>query len=831
MLTTRRPVIPPNEAVAYAYIDGQFYFETNSLATHPVMIGQLLKAGLTDAQIKEGVFGYILNNSYDETPDYENEQYSDFFHKEVSSEVQADIDAKLQAWFPGIKNGAGRYGKTAGFYTMHKVPTESIEEHPDWNNGRIPWIADPETNLIYYGEPGHHHPAVVKASPLAEKGPTMLLKKRMTFGFTDPHGNESNPDEPAGHYFFKEPDEYDPDIVDALRANWDLPAYHLFPARHPHDFPEGESAYRGFFERVAGGRVDQYRWVLIDGKFAMSNDIWDSHGDLIHGLLYGEPDDDDEFDDNVVDWRKHDVSVGWYEADTGEVYVGYGNATPQQIKRRINQTLRNSGWTVINKSANISGMEAIDSAIQSDPAAKTAISALTAAGGRVFVVGGAVRDAVLGARPKDIDLMCQGLDGDQIVAALQPLGRLDFTGKQFGVFRFKSNNSEVEIALPRTERSTGLGHKDFEVTTDHTLDPEDDLARRDFTGNAMAYEPATGTVIDPHGGVDDLQSGTLSLVNDKAFEDDPLRIVRALVANARFGLEPDDNLKQALADNAERIRHLPGERIQMELDKLLSSADPAKAVELAEESGLIPYLFPELDAAVGFDQMNPHHDLDVFQHTMQVLRAMTNLSSDPDLRLAALFHDSGKPDSFWRDETAPAGGGGHFYKKVLKDGTVLGADHEDVGAERVREFMTRLRYPNARIERVTTLVQNHMFPYFNSLKGARKFLRALNGDVKMAFDLLTLREADASGKSDNTPSTFDRNSIDKARALLQEAVDNQDEQGFTLKDLAVNGRDMMQIGLKGPAIGQALNRLLDLVIDHPELNDHSTLMQLATETA
>lgn len=491
-----------------------------------------------------------------------------------------------------------------------------------------------------------------------------------------------------------------------------------------------------------------------------------------------------------------------------------------------------SGWTIHADSDNISSvdMSPIESAIQSDPAAKTAIDALTRAGGRVFVVGGAVRDAILGATPKDIDLMCQGLDDDQIISALNPLGRLDFTGKQFGVFRFKSNNSEVEIALPRTERSTGPGHKDFEVTTDPYLNPEDDLARRDFTGNAMAYEPATGSLIDPHNGAQHLQNGQLSLVNDKAFHDDPLRIVRALVANARFGLEPDDSLKEALKDNAHKINDLPGERIQMELDKLLSSPDPVKAVELAEESGLIPYLFPELEAALGFDQMNPHHDLDVFEHTKQVLKAMTRLSNDPDLRLAALFHDSGKPDSFWRDENAPAGGGGHFYKKVHPDGTVTGQDHEDVGADRVKVFMERLRYPKARIERVEQLVQNHMFPYFNSLKGARRFLRALNGDVKMAFDLLTLREADASGKTDNTPNNFDASSIEKSRQLLQQAVEQQGEGGgFTLKDLAVNGRDMMELGLKGPQIGKALNKLLDLVVDNPELNDRETLLRIVQD--
>lgn len=598
MITTRRPVLPEQSGVPYAFIGGTLYYELDEGATHPVLMADLQKAGIPRDAIVNAVFGYIWNVSHDDVPEYVNDSYSDFYPSNADPDTLADLDRQLQALFPDIQQGSSR-----------------------------------------------------KSS-----------------------------------------------------------------------------------------------WVLTESA-------------IITGMA--------------------DMSV-------------------------------------------------IDSGIKNEPAAKAAIDALTAAGGRVFVVGGAVRDAVLGSNPKDIDLMVQGLDDDAIVGALNPIGRLDFTGKQFGVYRFKLGQSEVEIALPRTERSTGPGHTDFEVTTDPMLDPSQDLARRDFTGNAMAYEPATGQLIDPFGGEDDLLNKRLNLVNDQAFADDPLRVVRALVANARFGLEPSDSLKQALADNAYRIKNLPGERIQMELDKLMVSADPVRAVELAEQSGLIPYLFPELEAAIGFDQMNPHHDLDVFSHTMKVFSAMTQFSNDPDLRLAALFHDSGKPDSFWRDETAPAGGGGHFYKKVKNDGSVLGADHETVGAEKVAAFMKRLRYPNARIERVKKLVEFHMFPYFKSVKGARKFLRALGGDTKMAFDLLTLREADASGKTSGEVSAYDREMIDRDRQLLQTVLEQEDS--FTLKDLAVNGHDLIKAGLKGAQVGQALNRLLDLVVDNPDLNDHDTLMKIVAES-
>jgi len=611
----------------------------------------------------------------------------------------------------------------------------------------------------------------------------------------------------------------------------------MLTTRRPVIPPKGGVAYcyldGNIYYETEGSHMELVRQMLDQGIPRSALDAYDPGYSAIFGYIWNTSDTEEP---KYVNDQYSDI---------------YSNTKDPQKTAELNSKLRalfpdittdTSGpyfepvkWTLSHISDTIdpmSDMTPIETAIQGEPAASMAIRALNQAGGRVFVVGGAVRDAILGHAPKDVDLMVQGLDGDAIENALKGLGRLDFTGKQFGVYRFKSGTSEVEIALPRTEVSTGPGHQDFQVTTDPNLDPEQDLARRDFTGNAMAYEPATGQLIDPYGGAEDLKNGTLSLVNDKAFEDDPLRVVRALVANARFGLEPDEQLKQSLADNAQKIKHLPGERIQAELDKLLSAPDPAKTISLAEQSGLIPYLFPELEAAVGFDQHNPHHDMNVFDHTLSVLKKMSTLSNDPDMRLAALFHDSGKPESYWNDENHGGNGGGHFYKKVLHDGTVIGADHEDVGARNVRAFMTRMRYPKDRIDRVEKLIKFHMWNYFNSEKGARKFLRALDGDTKMAFDLLAIREADSSGKRDGEPNNYDREMIDKDRQLLQDVIAGHDageQHAFTIKDLAVNGHDLISLGLKGPEIGKTLNYLLDLVIDHPALNEKETLMKVVDE--
>lgn len=461
------------------------------------------------------------------------------------------------------------------------------------------------------------------------------------------------------------------------------------------------------------------------------------------------------------------------------------------------------------------------SLLQQDPAAKTAYELLSQAGGQVYVVGGAVRDVVLGKRPKDLDLMVAGLTQEQIENALRGHGRVELTGKQFAVYRFRRGTGDVEIAMPRTERSTGGGHKDFEVTVDPFLPVEEDLGRRDFTSNAMAASFETDSIIDPFGGQEDIEDGVLQLVNDNAFQDDPLRIVRALVALAVNGLEPTEELVESMRQNAGAIRNLPAERIQEELDKLLSGTDPTSALRLADDSDVLDYMLPELAATMGFDQKNEWHDLDVGEHSLAVLQAMSEISNDSDLRLAALLHDLGKPDSFWTDDE----GRGHFYQNK-ENGELQGQDHELVGAEIASQFMTRTRYPNDRRSRVVTLVKHHMFPYFYSLKGARRFLASLGGDVHMAFDLFKLREADARGKKDGTMSEYDQRSIEVGIALIQQVLD--EESALTKKDLAINGSDLIARGMQpGPEIGAILDELLNVIIENPEVNNREELLRLS----
>lgn len=459
--------------------------------------------------------------------------------------------------------------------------------------------------------------------------------------------------------------------------------------------------------------------------------------------------------------------------------------------------------------------------VASDPTANAATQALQAAGGKVYAVGGAVRDAIRGQDPKDIDLMVSGLDAERVSAALNKLpGRVDITGKDFGVFRYKDGQSEVEIALPRRERSTGEAHTDFEVQADPTMSVEEDLERRDYSANAMAVDLQTGELIDPFGGADDIEQGVLRAHRPESLSEDPLRVLRGLVARARHGLVPDDETKRLMAENAEKLQHISPERIQMELDKMFSAAEPHEAIRLARDIAALKYFLPEVDKAFEFgSQRNKHHELELGDHLLEVLRRAVELSDDPDLRMTALMHDVGKPDSFWEDDE----GWGHFYRKKFDDGTEKGQQHEEVGADLLKKRLNDLRYPADRIKRMEELSRGHMFAPFTTDKGARRFLNQY-GDL--ADDLMVLREADQGGKT--YPDSPGRKipDLDKQWEMINRV---REQKAPTQKSqLAINGGDLINAGIpEGPEIGRVLNALMDAVVDNPELNSRDALLELA----
>jgi tRNA nucleotidyltransferase (CCA-adding enzyme) len=457
--------------------------------------------------------------------------------------------------------------------------------------------------------------------------------------------------------------------------------------------------------------------------------------------------------------------------------------------------------------------------MQGDQAAQGAYQALKYAGGKVYVVGGAVRDVLQGRDPKDIDMMVAGIPPEQVDHILSQLpGRVDLTGKRFGVYRYRVNGQEVEIALPRQDKYETSRRGEGVITVDHQLPVEKDLERRDFTANSMAVDLDSGQLIDPHGGAQDIENNVLRTTHPDSFREDPTRLVRALTAHSRFGLNPDERTRHEMETNAHLLKHESPDALNKILDKTLSSENPAGAMRLGQETGVLKHIFPEVADNWDFDQNNPHHNYKLGDHLMHVLDNVSRTTKDPDVRMAALLHDVGKPASEWRD---PVTGKSHYY---YNNKTGQGADHETVGAQMAEQRLRALNYPVARINRVKHLIANHMFPAFSNAKGARKFVQRV-GD-RHADDLLNLREADMTGKGQSPEELAARTSVDQQRQLVDE---NRKQQAPSdLSNLAINGNDLLQAGHPpGAPIGNTLRSLLNDVVDDPSLNTRDSLLQRA----
>jgi len=360
--------------------------------------------------------------------------------------------------------------------------------------------------------------------------------------------------------------------------------------------------------------------------------------------------------------------------------------------------------------------------------------------GHVYSVGGRVRDELLGSlgRPQlqspDADYVITSVPYDEIVQKLRPLGTVELVGASFGVIKFTRAGATVDIALPRRERSTGSHHRDFLVESSPSIPLEEDLARRDFRINMMARDLATGALVDPHGGAEDLRHGRLDILKDEVFTEDPLRILRGAQFLARFGLEATPRTLQAMRGAASLVHTVAPERIADELQKLFTKSQrPSEGLELLRAVGALSQIMPELLEGWGVEQ-NEFHRYSVYYHA---LRACDESPRDLVQRLAALLHDVGKP----RTKSGP-----HFYR------------HEVVGEEMARALLTRLRFSGDVIAQVTHLIRHHMFASDDSLTDAaiRRFINRVGaGHVEQLF---SLRRADivASGLAERNPAELDR---------------------------------------------------------------------------
>lgn len=428
--------------------------------------------------------------------------------------------------------------------------------------------------------------------------------------------------------------------------------------------------------------------------------------------------------------------------------------------------------------------------------------------GKLYEVGGAVRDRLLGIprTQKDTDYLVTGIPLAELVALLKKFGYVDLVGRFFGVIKFtdRESGTTFDISLPRKEKSTGTGHKDFEVDFDPALPVETDLGRRDFTINAMAFDVAAQKLIDPFGGRNDIKAKLVRQVFEQAFEEDPLRMLRAIQFASRFNFEIEPKTWEHLVASVRLIETVSAERIAEELNKLiLLSSKPSVGFKLMEKSGLLKILLPELAEGVGVSQPGGYHRWEVFEHTLYVVDA-----APPKLHLrwACLLHDVAKPRT--KVET---GEGATFY------------GHEKLGSKMTKQILRRLKYSNDFIDQVFLLVDKHMFTTQVTDKGVRRLIRKVGPEL--VFDLLDLRRADVAGQGMGGKT----DDVDELEARIKAELEKRPP--FSVRDLAVSGHDVMehlQVPA-GPAVGKVLNHLLEQVLDDPTLNEKSALLKLAKD--
>ncbi len=428
--------------------------------------------------------------------------------------------------------------------------------------------------------------------------------------------------------------------------------------------------------------------------------------------------------------------------------------------------------------------------------------------GRIYEVGGAVRDQLLygSLQEYDLDYLVTGVPYDRLSAILRRHGRVDLVGRSFGVIKFtqmvKGRPLTFDITLPRTEHSTGTGHRDFEVRYDPNLPVEADLVRRDFTINAMALALDTQELVDPLEGRGDLELRQLRIVYPDSFKDDPLRMLRAVQFAARLEFSVELGTFQLMRQHAELITTVSPERIAEELNKLLLRADnPSIGFRLMQASGLMAHVLPELEACVGVDQPGGYHRYDVFEH---IIRTVDVCPRRLHVRLAALFHDINKPQA----------------KRIVEKGATF-YGHEHHGSKTARKVMNRLRYSKDLISKVEMLVDRHMFTTDVTPKGMRRLVRRVG--VDLIFDLLDLRRADvvAQGMGGTTED------VDQFEADIRAEIDRKSP--FGIKDLQIDGARVMEVLdiNEGRLVGEVLNFLLEAVLDEPERNTPEQLEELA----
>ncbi|WP_253285653.1 CCA tRNA nucleotidyltransferase [Oscillibacter sp. MSJ-31] len=435
------------------------------------------------------------------------------------------------------------------------------------------------------------------------------------------------------------------------------------------------------------------------------------------------------------------------------------------------------------------------------PQVNTVFLLLDAAGYEAFLVGGAVRDYVRDGSPaKDWDITTNALP-EQVEAVFSDYHLIE-TGLKHGTVTVVIDHEPIEITTYRIDGDYSDHRHPDSVSFTRSL--KDDLERRDFTMNALAYSPKDG-VVDLVGGKADIENGIVRCVGDpdRRFQEDGLRMLRALRFSSVYGMEIDEATASAIHRNKNLLRDIAAERIQTELTKMLCG--PGIAAILREFADVIAVAIPEIRPMFGFEQRNPHHNKDIWNHTILVVDSITPA---PVLRWAALLHDIGKPSCF----SIGADGVGHFF------------GHAEKSTAFAEAILSRLRFDNAGRERILRLIRYHDMPITADRKLIKRLL-SKHGE-EAARQLIELHRADTLGLSESYHSRVDI--FKEANAVMDELL-REDSSCFTLRDLAINGNDVMAMGFKGKQIGLALQSCLDAVLEERIPNERGPLLSYAQE--
>lgn len=426
---------------------------------------------------------------------------------------------------------------------------------------------------------------------------------------------------------------------------------------------------------------------------------------------------------------------------------------------------------------------------------QTALQALKNSGYEAYIVGGCVRDMLLGLTPKDFDITTSALP-EQIKAVFKAY-RIIETGIKHGTVTVVIENTPLEITTFRTDGTYTDNRRPDYVTFTASL--KEDVLRRDFTVNAMCYNPEIG-LVDYCGGKEDLERKFIRAVGVPAerFKEDSLRILRALRFASVYGFEIEAETANAILEYKHLLKNVASERISVEINKLLCGGNVYRI--LMDFFPVFEEIFPEFENAKGFSQNSPYHIYDIWEHTAVATGA---IKGERICRLAMFFHDIGKLYTYSTDEK----GIGHFY------------NHANVSENKAKDILKRLKYDNETTEKVLKLIKYHDLVIENNEVQIKKLLSKLGEE--QFFRLLEIKKADTLAQSKDL--AYRLNIVDEISATANRVL--EEAQCFSLKDLAVNGNDIMALGYKGKRVGEILNLLLENVIANNLPNSKEKLIE------